>query len=114
MRTLAERAAVVGLPPPGYDWDDVRRLADALHTLALRYAVDADDADVFFDLFFDLVDRRGRGGHPLDEGNCERDACRGEPCPFQRAVRPGVGRPPAPTGASLGRSRPTIPWRTAR
>jgi hypothetical protein len=64
MRTLAERAAVVGLPPPGYDWDDVRRLADALHTLALRYAVDADDADVFFDLFFDLVDRRGRERGP--------------------------------------------------
>jgi hypothetical protein len=42
----------------------VRRLADALHTLAPRYAVDADDADVFFDLFSDLVDRRGRGWAP--------------------------------------------------
>jgi hypothetical protein len=64
VRALAERAAVVGSPPPGYDWDDVRRLADALHTAALRYAVEADDADVFFDLFFDLVDRRGRSRGP--------------------------------------------------
>jgi hypothetical protein len=64
VRALAERGSAVGPAPPGYDWDDVRRLADALHTLALRCAVDADDADVFFDLFFDLVDRRGRGRGP--------------------------------------------------
>jgi hypothetical protein len=64
VRALAERASEVGSPPPGYDWEEVRRLADGLHTLALRYAVDADDADVFFDLFFDLVDRRGRGRGP--------------------------------------------------
>jgi hypothetical protein len=64
VRAFVERAAAVASPPPSHDWDDVRRLADALHTVALRYAVDADDADVFFDLFFDLVDRRGRGRGP--------------------------------------------------
>jgi hypothetical protein len=50
LRALADRAGEAGLQPPGYTWGDVRGLADALHTVALRYAVNANDAPLFFHL----------------------------------------------------------------
>lgn len=62
LRLLGERMVALSWQPDGYEPGDLGRLADALHGMALRCAMDSGNTALLNEL-------SGRSVRDLDEGN---------------------------------------------